>query len=368
MNPLIPTTKNFFKSSSSSSQEEKKNLSDTELARIKAEDEKANSEGILSDRQKQFVEIRRRELADKAMRDFIQKFINGKTNKPGLFSGNRLQTLILYLEVLKNNRSDCSLSYYKIKSLFSKDKKDQTFSQINNLIDDNFLEQLQKCTKNGKILPLIISTSNHTNMIIVNTILKTVEMFEPHGIKQDDLDDKTNAERVVNVIKFVNELNKKNIDKDIYSFIPPTDVCPKDYIGFQVHDDRSTQRMHPNLLTVQINDKIKIENKEGYCTAWSLWFLDLRLRNPYIPVQELLKFALDSTKENWSSIRRLITQYTSFSFNTLKEIVEKLDFPFDEFVDYFYKGDIINNERSADIFFKILNQIAIRFLDQFSKG
>jgi len=272
------------------------------------------------------------------MNTFMENFINGQSFKQqGLFRGNFFQTNLLYLEVLKSNNTNCSLSLPTIHRMTSeKNTIDYTFSQIHKLIDDNFLLTLHNCTSNEKILPILLNTPSHSNMLIINNCINTVELFEPHGAFETSVNTKTNERRVDNIRKFVSELNEKNLDKNIYTFIPPVEVCPKGYKGFQYYEHKSLEY----CKKIEIVNGIPIKNEKGYCSAWSIWYLDIRLKNPYIQPEKLLTFALEKSKSNWKSIRKMIVAYTKFSFTVLREILLSLDIPFSKFVNIFYSDDL----------------------------
>ena len=103
---------------------------------------------------------------------------------------------------------------------------------------------------------------------------------------------------------------------------------------------------------------IEIKNDEGYCTAWSIWFLDLRLKNPYISVDKLLTFALQKTRPNWISIRKMITDYTKYSFTVLRYLLVSLDIPLEKFVELFYSDNFNpKSEEYQRIFSLVLNEI-----------
>jgi len=87
----------------------------------------------------------------------------------------------------------------------------------------------------------------HSNMIIINSKLKTAEHFEPHGAILFDV---SGMEHVLRE-KFARDFG--------ITYYKMTDICPR-ITGFQ---------------KLVVNDP-------GFCTTWSIWFLDMRLLNLHV--------------------------------------------------------------------------------------
>lgn len=74
-------------------------------------------------------------------------------------------------------------------------------------------------------------------------------------------------------------------------------------------------------LEIEICDDINYKiNSDGFCVAWSLWYIELRLQNPNIPRKILVKKTLNSfSKEftnkdskNKNDICKVIRDYSEF--------------------------------------------------------
>ena len=59
---------------------------------------------------------------------------------------------------------------------------------------------------------------------------------------------------------------------------------------------------YESFQTIQENEKVWVNRKEddepvGYCSVWSAWFIDLRLSNPDVDKDELVKLAMNRLKK-----------------------------------------------------------------------
>jgi hypothetical protein len=73
----------------------------------------------------------------------------------------------------------------------------------------------------------------------------------------------------------------KSFDKIGYRYFSPISFCPK----------KSVQSIHGDAVNPLYQDK-------GYCTIWSLWYMDTRLLNPKKGRDETIEMILDMLKKN----------------------------------------------------------------------
>lgn len=155
-------------------------------------------------------------------------------------------------------------------------------SQLNDIANQISNCIINKNTKNF-ILPLYLNlpgNNGHANVLIYRQNNHTFEHFEPHGKQISISDEKINKlvlTRLTDFIKILNGILSKNK-------IPPvllkksSDVCP--YIkGFQT-------------LENETYFNTKTEGK-GYCSAWSMFFTELALKNPTIDSSMLINIIFD---------------------------------------------------------------------------
>ena len=130
-------------------------------------------------------------------------------------------------------------------------------------------ESIESCSKSGQRLAVISLYLNfpdrrlgHANMLIVDTVNKTVERFEPHG-----------SETVIKEEKDINTLVDDTLTGFIeghmpagYSYVPPIVVCVRSSRGPQGYDVDT--------------DKCKDDPTRGFCVVWTMVYAHLRLLSP----------------------------------------------------------------------------------------
>jgi hypothetical protein len=137
----------------------------------------------------------------------------------------------------------------------------------------------------------------HANLIIFDTKTGYYERFEPHGqvspvhYLTDDLN------------KELPKLFKKEFDLDIKKYISPLNYCP--VIGLQKLQERqyrADRALFKDIANV----------KTGTCVAWSMFYCDLRLRNPDIPREQLIDDAIKLLTLEPQYLTRYIVNFSHF--------------------------------------------------------
>ena len=163
--------------------------------------------------------------------------------------------------------------YKFIKKIFGNDETVDIFEintdgTIKNNLYDNYFKISEYMTQRSKIKLIIApfrivfkeEDEDHANLLIINKVNSTVELYDPHGS-----------------INYFTDWKQYNIKKriedylvslypnifNLYTFLSYSDICPLK--GFQYIDDSFAKK----------NQKI---DKVGYCINWSLFMLDLRLK------------------------------------------------------------------------------------------
>ena len=153
-------------------------------------------------------------------------------------------------------------------------------------IDPTFKDFIGNCKERFLIVPLVLSDATfkiystvrqdaHQNILIFDNEKKTIDRFDPHGkangISWGHLwmsDPIFNNEKIdVFLKRYFNNLLPR------YNYIDLEISCP--YLGPQSKADRS----------------------DGYCVTWSLMFILMRLLNPDVPIQDLIKAMLQGTRQ-----------------------------------------------------------------------
>ena len=151
------------------------------------------------------------------------------------------------------------------------------------------------------IIPIGIEfgSYSHANYLIVDIELMEIERFEPHG---------------------ANPPNGLNYDSDLldsvlmnyifdsgleFEYFKSKDYLPN--IGFQIKEINELKSDY-------------IGDPNGFCALWCIWWVDLRLSNPEIPRQKLVKYVNRELINGKYSYKKLIRDYSSY----IIEIRDKL--------------------------------------------
>jgi hypothetical protein len=132
---------------------------------------------------------------------------------------------------------------------------------------DLFNKMIKKCRKRfvAVSVQLIVEgkPGSHANMLIIDTIKKTVELFEPHG--------KRSEQTTMDSLEGAYNISDKLLEKYFFKFFPEyTYISPQDYLpsyGFQA----------------------KIDAYSGLCITWSTMYLHYRVLNPDLTSKEITK-------------------------------------------------------------------------------
>ena len=224
--------------------------------------------------------------------------------------------VIAYIELLRNYDAKCailSVMPFEAIKIYSKSLKNQTtenFYKGAKILSDDILD----CVKRGEkmiAIPFNFKTANsgHANMLIYRPDKKTIERIEPHGQKfklgKDNQDDIINE-----VLKTMFEKKMKPyLKKYTPKYIPPNEICPY---------EKSFQALE--------NEIEKLENEGGgYCNLWSIFLLEIIFLNPNLTTGEVLKKALDITKQDPQYIKNLIRGYVKKTEKVVDTYIKRID-------------------------------------------
>ena len=215
---------------------------------------------------------------------------------------------------IPDEQTKVSLRWIQKKRKKSKKNKIITSKSLQNNLDGyisvpkNFWDKFNKCpsSKRFVVFPFGFTCidSGHANYMLYDTKNKTLERFETFGkvistcLNPPDLD------------KDIFELFSSKLGNDI-TYYPPLSFLPSE-----------------NFQTKQENEKEWINRNEddepvGYCAVWCVWYIDLRLSNPNIDREELVKIALKKLENLPITFTSFIRNYSGIIVEVSKEI-EKL--------------------------------------------
>ena len=229
-----------------------------------------------------------------------------------------------YLYLFNKYKHNCLLKFKSLTNtslgldLQIKEKKDISIEELN-IAEKHMIQiamQLSNCIKKGLpniIIPLYLNfaKNGHANLLIYRKKNNVIEHFEPYGSQYGK-----NAGRIKFINKklddFISILNKELPQQSQVQLVRANDVCPL-FDGFQTLEEKSTI------------PKLEIEGK-GYCTAWSMFFTELSLKNPNYSSNELINIIYDklnklSEKDRNNYLRQIIVGYV----NLINDKIDKFD-------------------------------------------
>lgn len=167
--------------------------------------------------------------------------------------------------------SVCNVYYSKIEEYFL--RIDLTSLELS--VSNNTITQIQNCIDSGVniiMLPIRLDlldieidysitlqnenndsvTAAHSNLLIIDTVWKTIDFFEPHGIMFGHA-----YSNIIHLQETIEYFVKNVFHLQDYTFVNIANTCP---IGLQT-------------LQTSINPA------SGHCLVWSLYFITVRLMN-----------------------------------------------------------------------------------------
>ena len=172
--------------------------------------------------------------------------------------------------------------------------------------ETEFWNDFKKCNnKRFIVLPFGFDCidSGHANWLLYDKKTKSLERFESYGRITGD----RTCLNPPNLDKKIEKLFKDNLGKDfIKHYYKPLTYSPEN-----------------SLQTIQENENEDLEIV-GFCSVWSCFWIDLRLSNPDIDRENLLKMTIDELKEIKKkkniSFTQFIRNYSGLIVNVSDEI------------------------------------------------
>ena len=167
------------------------------------------------------------------------------------------------------------------------------------------LKSILKCLENKRLAIVVLNLKGrggqHANAIIFDKKYKTITRFEPHGSE-------SNLRMIDNNVldrSFDKWLLKNQKLFDGWEYNPPLHWCPK---------------KGPQAIESELKSKKKGEIS-GYCEAWALMFLHLRILNPDHSNEQIVEYMLG--KKNPSEMKQMIRDYAGFIAEHANPYVKK---------------------------------------------
>ena len=145
------------------------------------------------------------------------------------------------------------------------------------------------------VLSLINSNMNHTNIIIIDGFNNIIERFDPEGYNiNDEVLDNWVMKKFNKYNSFKYYTNNKNYNANLFQLIE-----------LALQDERP-------------GDPV------GFCSAWSLWYLEMRIMNPLIHPNELYLKTLNEISKLKISIREYIRNYANSLVKERNPLISKI--------------------------------------------
>ena len=245
-----------------------------------------------------------------------------KISKPNMihWEGDYVAVNLFYLYLLNKYKSKC-LVFHNYDPNYSTlglelNVSNDIINEADKLIFREISRIIVNCIKRGEktiIIPLSLKLGRgggHANVLIYRKNDNVIEHFEPHGREligfKDNVDLKLTA--------FISELNKILLEEHLPTIIfkAANDVCP--YIqGLQVIESAITDTILDNGET----------ESSGYCSAWTMFFTELALKNPTISSDKLLDLIYNLIKKKKRAgplyLRNVIRGYVLFISEKIEE-------------------------------------------------
>lgn len=153
-----------------------------------------------------------------------------------------------------------------------------------------FIDEIRRCM-NHRLIPInleivIPGTGTHSNIILIDTKKKTVELFEPHGARDNKSELESISRAYFKVSRNVHKFFKLYFPE--YRYIPPNKYEPEE--GLQM----------------------KLDAFSGLCVTWSILYLHYRILNPDVRPSKLIEYL------EYKITRSILLRYTRYVEEVLK--------------------------------------------------
>ena len=133
---------------------------------------------------------------------------------------------------------------------------------------DKFIHEIKKCM-NHRLIPISLEiitpeSGTHANIIIIDSKKKTIELFEPHGARDNQSELESISRAYYKVSHNVHKFFRMNLPE--FRYIPPSKYEPEE--GLQM----------------------KLDAFSGLCVTWSILYLHYRILNPDVNPRDLILY------------------------------------------------------------------------------
>ena len=155
---------------------------------------------------------------------------------------------------------------------------------------ETFVEEIQRCMSHRFIpisLEIIVPrVGTHANVLLIDSKLNTVELFEPHGGRNSDSELESISRAYYKINKNIKRFFKQYFPR--LKFISPSTYEPTE--GLQA----------------------RLDAFSGLCVTWSIMYLHYRILNPDVSPKKLIEYMEHRVT------RPFLLKYTKYVEDTLK--------------------------------------------------
>lgn len=173
------------------------------------------------------------------------------------------------------------------------------------LLPTYFMKCMQRSNKPDFILfpiSLIKANNGHANLLLYDTRNNEMERFDP---QVGDVPFTRDIEARAIDGAIIDYFNINLPDVPISKYFSPNEYCPR--LMFQT---KQNLQYKSRVQTSQPVDYVNFD-PVGFCATWTIWYAVMRLLNPNIPRDELVKFIVNEL-EKMSDITKFIDNYSSY--------------------------------------------------------
>lgn len=246
---------------------------------------------------------------------------------------------------MKKNKNDCVFRIDNQTALIQLTvDKPKTIDLVNRKgdeikFDKKTAEMIAKrylqCRENNKALTFYLSLETptgdgHANMLIFNFKRNELEHYEPHGEEylggsSISANEKFNKNIRNSLEYFTKTINGYLPKKDKLKYVNSIKACPTDIQGFQSYE--TLQMSNKKFVHPLFSKGVDVPDS-GYCMAYSLFYLDLRLKNLTVPSSELLLKVEDKiVKEDPAQLKMFVRGLTLELLEGMLEIIKQINIP-----------------------------------------
>jgi hypothetical protein len=192
-----------------------------------------------------------------------------------------------------------------------------------NYINQDLFDKVYELSKKKRFIMIKISLIvggqyTHANVVLIDCKDSSIRRFEPYGIS--DVDNESDIDNIIeeNISKILNKKMK---------YYKPNEYL--DLSKFQLVSNDGD------------NNYKKLGDPGGYCLAWCIWYIELKLNNPDVSEEELIIKATEKINKYYKNTDNpylyFIRDYSRKLNSEKDKILKKLKFKNNELYDINYK-------------------------------